>query len=96
MLAKAKLGPGGRLVIPAAFRKEMGLAEGEEVLLRLEDGDLTLTTRARAIDRAQELVRRHASKGGSLVDDLLDERRREVRDEEAASATGRARRKEAG
>ena len=95
MLAKAKLGPGGRLVIPAAFRKAMGLAEGEEVLLRLEDGDLTLTTRARAIDRAQEMVRRHA-RGDSLVADLLDERRREVQDEEAEAATGRTTRKEAG
>lgn len=95
MKTKTKLGPGGRVVIPAAFRKAMGLAEGDEVLMRCEDGEVTLYTRAEAIRRAQALVCRYASDGESLVDDLLEERRREVEREEADAAAGRARHKAA-
>ncbi len=81
MRAKAKIGPSGRVVIPAAFRKEMGLKAGDEVLMRLEDGEVTLYTRAQAIRRAQEIVRRHVPEGVSLSDELIAERRAEAKRE---------------
>jgi AbrB family looped-hinge helix DNA binding protein len=37
---KTKIGAGGRAVIPAAFREQLGLAVGEAVLLSLEDGEV--------------------------------------------------------
>ncbi len=95
MRAKAKIGPSGRVVIPAAFRKEMGLKAGDEVLMRLEDGEVTLYTRAQAIRRAQELVRRYVPKDVSLADELIAERRREVEQEEAEAAQWRAKHKTA-
>ncbi len=81
MRAKAKIGPSGRVVIPAAFRKEMGLKAGDEVLMCLEDGEVTLYTRAQAIRRAQEIVRRHVPEGVSLSDELIAERRAEAKRE---------------
>ncbi len=81
MRAKAKIGPSGRVVIPAAFRKEMDLKAGDEVLMRLEDGEVTLYTRAQAIRRAQEIVRRHVPEGVSLSDELIAERRAEAKRE---------------
>ncbi len=81
MRAKAKIGPSGRVVIPAAFRKEMGLKAGDEVLMLLEDGEVTLSTRAQAIRRAQEIVRRHVPEGVSLSDELIAERRAEAKRE---------------
>ncbi len=69
--------------MPARFRQVLGLAEGDEVLMRCEDGEVTLYTRAEAIRRAQALVRRYAKGGKSSVDDFLDERRREAEREEA-------------
>ena len=88
---RTKLAPGGRIVVPADLRRALGLKQGDEVLMRLEDGQVWLYTRAQAIREAQELVRKAA--GVSMVDDLLKERRLEVENEEteaAASRTGRA------
>jgi hypothetical protein len=56
----------------------MGLEVGDEVVLRLDDGELRVTTQARAIRRAQALVRRYVSEGRSLVEELLAERQREA------------------
>lgn len=95
MNRKARIGAGGRLVIPAAYRQAMGVKEGDEVLMRLEDGEVRIYTRAQAIRRAQEIVRRHVPKGVSLVDELMRERRREVEREEAEAARWRAKHKTA-
>ena len=38
--AKAKVGQGGRLVIPAEYRRALGIEVGDTVVLRLEDGEL--------------------------------------------------------
>lgn len=75
---RTRLSKGGRIVIPAEFRRAMGIGVGQEVVLRLEDGELRVSTLAGAIRRAQDLVRRHVPPERSLVDELLAERRREV------------------
>ncbi len=76
--AKARLTQGGRIVIPAAYRKALGLNVGDEVILRLDDGELRLFTRLQAIRRAQELMRRYIPDDRSLVDELIAERRAEA------------------
>jgi bifunctional DNA-binding transcriptional regulator/antitoxin component of YhaV-PrlF toxin-antitoxin module len=65
-------------VIPAEFRRELGVNTGDEVVMHLEDGELRIVTLERAIRRAQELVRRYVPEGRSLVAELLAERRREA------------------
>lgn len=72
------LGKGGRLVIPAPLRRALDIEPGDELVLTLADGELRITTRGRAIARAQERVRRYTHGEGSLVDDLLDARRAEA------------------
>lgn len=62
------------MVIPAEYRRELGLEPGDEVIIRLEDGELRILTRAEAVKRAQALVERHVKKGRSLVDELSAER----------------------
>lgn len=76
-----KITPGGRLVIPARHRKALGLKTGDEVLLRLVDGELRILSQAEAVKRAQAMVKRHVKRGRSLVDELLTERRVEARRE---------------
>ncbi|MDQ3755863.1 MAG: AbrB/MazE/SpoVT family DNA-binding domain-containing protein [Acidobacteriota bacterium] len=73
-----KIADGGRLVIPAEFRRELGLNVGDEVIIRVEDGGLRILTRAEAVKRAQEKVRQHVKGGRSLVDELSAERRAEA------------------
>jgi AbrB family looped-hinge helix DNA binding protein len=71
----------GRVVIPASFRKALGINIGDEVVLRMEDDELRITTLKRRIERAQRLVRKHVKRGTSLVDELIAERREAARNE---------------
>lgn len=73
--ARTRVNENGRVVIPAAFRKAMGINVGDEVLLRIEDDELRISTLKRRIERAQRLVRQHVKPGTSLVDELIAERR---------------------
>jgi len=71
----------GRVVIPASFRKRLGIRIGDEVVLRIEDDELRITTLKRNLERAQRLVRRHVKPGTSLVDELIAERREAARND---------------
>jgi len=73
-----KIAEGGRLVIPAQHRRELGLEIGDEVIVRVEDGELRILTRGEAVKRAQEKVRRQIKGSRSLVDELSAERRAEA------------------
>jgi len=87
------MGSGGRLVIPADIRRELGLEEGEPVVMRVEDGVLRIWSVREGIRRAQEIGRKYAHPGVSVVDELIAERRAEnARDEaEAREAEALAR-----
>jgi AbrB family looped-hinge helix DNA binding protein len=75
---RARVAEGGRIVIPAKYRRALGLEVGDEVILRLEAGGLRVTSLAQAIRQAQDSVRRYVPAGRSLVAELLAERRREA------------------
>jgi antitoxin PrlF len=74
---KVKIAEGGRIVIPAEYRQALGVQVGDEVILRLEDGELRIFTTSQAIKRAQELVSRYIPQGRSLANELIAERRLE-------------------
>ena len=79
--ARLRVNENGRVVIPAAFRRALGINAGDEVVLRMEDDELRITTLKRRIERAQRLVRKHVKPGASLVDELIAERREEAKNE---------------
>ncbi len=66
---------GGRIVIPAGYRRALGIKTGDEVVLRLESGEIRVTSRAQARRRAREYVRSLVPKNVSLVKELIRERR---------------------
>lgn len=72
---RLRINENGRVVIPAPFRKALGISPGDEVILRLEDDELRITTMKRRIERAQRHVRKYVKRGVSLVDELIAERR---------------------
>lgn len=77
-----KVGPAGRIVIPVALRRALGIDAGEHVQIRLEDGELRLVPQAVALRRVQDAVAKRVPPGVSLVDELIEERRREAEREE--------------
>ncbi len=78
---KTKLGPDGRIVVPAAYRERLGLKEGDVLYARLENGEIVLLTPQAAMRRAQAIVRRFVPDDVSLVDELIEDRRREAKRE---------------
>ena len=68
----------GRVVIPAEYRRALGLREGDAVVIQLDDGALRILTRAQAIRRAQEILAPYLAGKGSLADELIAERRAEA------------------
>jgi AbrB family looped-hinge helix DNA binding protein len=78
----ARIGEGGRIIIPAEYRRALGLKTGDDVILSLGNGELHILPRKEALRRAKAIVRRHIPEGVSLVDELIAERRAEAaRDE---------------
>lgn len=75
---KVRLGPDGRVVVPAAIREALGLKEGDVLFARLEGGEIKLLTPQAAMRRAQAIVRQFVPDDVSLVDELIAERRREA------------------
>jgi len=80
-IEKTQISENGRIVIPAAFRKAMGLKPGETVVMRMEEKKLYIQSQRQAIEQAQALVRKHISPGRRLSDELIAERRSEVKRE---------------
>lgn len=74
---RIRVAEGGRVVIPAEVRRELGLEIGDDLILQIENGELRLLTPREAVRRAQELVAQYVPRGESLVDVLIAERRAE-------------------
>jgi AbrB family looped-hinge helix DNA binding protein len=70
------LGPGGRVVIPAALREAMQVEEGDALLAWLEDGELHLLSPRVGARQAQAMMK--GLLGSGLADDLIKDRRREA------------------
>lgn len=71
----------GRLVIPAALREAMGMADGDVLDMRVVDGELRIATMRERLRRAQERVRKYVPAGVSLADQLSAERREAAKHE---------------
>ena len=75
---RSRVGRGGRIVIPAAARKELGLNEGEPITIEVRDGQLRVYSVLAGIRRAQEIVAKYKRPGISEVDEFIAEKRAEA------------------
>ncbi len=76
-----KVSPQGRIVIPAAYRRLLGIESGGHVTMLWEDGEIRLIGRDGAIARAQALVAPYLEDESTSTDAFLAERRREAQRE---------------
>lgn len=83
-----QIGRQGRLVVPAALRRELGISPGERLLIRVKDGALILEPRHVVERRLRERFRK-VGPNVSLVDALIAERRVEAAREESQEGNSR-------
>jgi AbrB family looped-hinge helix DNA binding protein len=74
-----KMGDRGRLVVPVEMRERLGLHPGRVLVFIESPTGLVLLTRDQLKDRV-----RSEMAGLNLVDELLEDRRRQAGDEDAA------------
>ena len=75
---EVKIGPGGRIVIPAAFRQAMEAREGDTLVASIDDGVVQLTSASAALRMARRIVSEAIPGDVSLSDSLIEDRRREA------------------
>jgi AbrB family looped-hinge helix DNA binding protein len=72
-----RIGPKGRVVVPAELRRQLGLEEGAELVARVTADRLVLEPRSSALRRLRSFFDDVPGET-SLVDELVAERRREA------------------
>lgn len=75
---RVKIIDGGKLVIPAPMRRELGISSGDTVMVDIADGELRVRSVGKALERARAILRRYVPDGVSLSDELIAERRLEA------------------
>lgn len=85
------LGPGGRFVIPKKLRKAMQVVVGDVMTAQVVGGELRVVGWRTGLQRIQEAIAKRIPPGVSLVDKLIEERRREFEMEERKIAEDRRR-----
>lgn len=80
-VVKTRVTQGGRIVIPAEMRRQLGIEIGENVNLELESDSVKVTTSHAALRRIQNSLKKLVPEGVSLVDELIADRRKEAKNE---------------
>lgn len=80
---RVRIAPGGRVVLPAEYRRALGVGIGDDMVIELKGDELRLRSRQAAIKRVQAMVCEHIPDDRrSLADELIAERREEAAREE--------------
>jgi AbrB family looped-hinge helix DNA binding protein len=54
---RVKIGEGGRVIIPAYYRKALGVQPGDELVIRLQNGELRLFQQTKALERLRSALK---------------------------------------
>jgi AbrB family looped-hinge helix DNA binding protein len=75
---RAKVDPAGRVVIPAEVRDRLGIACGDQVILRAQHDGVRIETFRQALRRAQRYFAQLPKEEISVTDELIRNRREEA------------------
>jgi AbrB family looped-hinge helix DNA binding protein len=82
-----RLEKSGRILIPAALRRHLGLSVGSPVIIKLdESGALEITSRSQALAKVQRELRKYIPKGEDPAAELIRDRLAEVERENKESS----------
>lgn len=90
MTYHAKVIAGGKIVIPAELRRELGIKDGDSVVIERDDrGQLVLKSYAQVVKEVQAAFRAMRKPGvdyRGVIDELIAERRAEADADDDATA----------
>jgi AbrB family looped-hinge helix DNA binding protein len=81
IMMELKVNKEGRITIPSAYRKQLGMQSGQFVTFNVMHGGLLLMNRDKAIERFQDEVAALVGPRAGLVDELIADRKAEAADE---------------
>lgn len=82
-----RLEKSGRILIPATVRRRLGLSERSQVIVKVEpSGTIEITSRSQALAKARQEIRKYIPDGRDLVDELIEDRRKEAEQEEGEAS----------
>lgn len=73
-----QIGPDGRILIPVEIRRAMMIGEDRRLTGELVDGELRLISPAMALKKLQDMIQAVDTGTGSIVDELIADRRAEA------------------
>lgn len=76
---EVRMGTQGRIVLPRELREQLGAEEGATYIAHVDDGRLVLESRDAILRRLRD--RAQHARQGSVVDELVAERRRDAASE---------------
>ncbi len=77
-VVKGRIAEGGRILVPAAYRKALGLATGDTILIELSGEELRIRPVRSALRRLQDKLKTYAPADGLVSEELIAERRAEA------------------
>jgi AbrB family looped-hinge helix DNA binding protein len=83
MAETVTLSESGRIVLPAAIRKEFGLEPGERLTVYSEGGEIRILSRKMALESVRASIIRQRGSLKGILDEFLAERRAEAAREHA-------------
>jgi AbrB family looped-hinge helix DNA binding protein len=75
---RGKLVSGGRLQIPASVRRQLGLKDGDAVIMETVEGELRVRPYRDVVSEIQKRLRKYVPQGDCVADELIADRRAEA------------------
>jgi antitoxin PrlF len=80
-IQRGKIVSGGRLQLPAELRRQLGLQDGDDVVMQVIDNELRIRSQREGVRRIQERFSKLAPADVLFSDELIADRRREADNE---------------
>jgi AbrB family looped-hinge helix DNA binding protein len=75
------LGESGRIVLPAAIRKEFGMAPGERLTVIADQGEIRIFSRKMILERVRARILKQRGTLKGILDEFLEERHEQAKRE---------------
>ncbi|MBW8308290.1 MAG: AbrB/MazE/SpoVT family DNA-binding domain-containing protein [Candidatus Paracaedibacteraceae bacterium] len=77
MAIRTKITTGGKISIPSIYRKQLGLKDGDEVLMDIQEGQIVISSLRTSLLKARHLISKYHSQDESLAGNLTSSQKEE-------------------